>query len=174
VSITGRKGKKKVRKNKKVKHLDVVDFDINLFSKIKLTSSKVVLYKYPLITITPYKRYRIGWWKSYNLIKHNRVGNYSKATLKNTLNALAGLFLILVRYKDEEFSKALFRYDFLETGLVPEFVHAERIREPWQFWYDSELFGTHEIVKNIPDNIEDINPALTSPKFTKFFGRFNP
>ena len=34
------------------------------------------------------------WWKSYNMIKHDRLGNISEANLENVLSALAALFLL--------------------------------------------------------------------------------
>ena len=34
------------------------------------------------------------WWKSYNLIKHDRLVNISEANLENILSALAALFLL--------------------------------------------------------------------------------
>lgn len=162
--------------SKKVGELDIEDFEINLFSNLKLLDSKVIVYVYPLQIIKPYKDYRPinGWWNTYNLLKHNRIKNYSKANLRAALNALAGLFLLLVRQKEEEFTKALVRFGWLQAATVPEFVHSERMRHPGLHWHDSELFGTHEVPEDIPDDINNINPALASQKFQKFFGRFNP
>ena len=34
------------------------------------------------------------WWKSYNMIKHDRLANISEANLENVLSALAALFLL--------------------------------------------------------------------------------
>ncbi len=34
------------------------------------------------------------WWTPYNKVKHERLQNYRKANLKNTLNALAGLYIL--------------------------------------------------------------------------------
>ena len=34
------------------------------------------------------------WWKSYNMIKHDRLSNISEANLENVLYALAALFLL--------------------------------------------------------------------------------
>jgi hypothetical protein len=39
-------------------------------------------------------------------------------------------------------------------------------------WFDSDFFGAPEIIENTPDDIDKINPVLTSPKFQKFLGRF--
>ena len=48
------------------------------------------------------------WWPLYNGVKHNRIINSRKANLKNTINALAALFILeqfLVRFigqRDQE------------------------------------------------------------------------
>ncbi len=34
------------------------------------------------------------WWTTYNKVKHNRTEHYSKATLKNVLEALAALYVV--------------------------------------------------------------------------------
>jgi hypothetical protein len=36
------------------------------------------------------------WWIDHNGIKHDRANNFNKAHLKNTLNAVGGLFLLLI------------------------------------------------------------------------------
>ena len=36
------------------------------------------------------------WWTAYNKIKHQRDSEYQKANLKNALNAVAGLFVMLL------------------------------------------------------------------------------
>lgn len=40
----------------------------------------------------------LDWWEAYNLVKHNRQDNISKASMKNVLNALAALYLIEMKY----------------------------------------------------------------------------
>ena len=50
----------------------------------------------------------LEWWRDYTAVKHNRIGNYHKANLKNVVNSLAGLYILesyLVRYigtRDDE------------------------------------------------------------------------
>lgn len=50
----------------------------------------------------------LEWWRDYTAVKHNRIGNYHKANLKNVVNSLAGLYTLesyLVRYigtRDDE------------------------------------------------------------------------
>ena len=41
------------------------------------------------------------WWREYNSVKHDRLGNFRRANLKNVVNALAGLYtleLYLVKF----------------------------------------------------------------------------
>ena len=45
------------------------------------------------------------WWRSYNKVKHERDSHYDKANLKNTVNSLAGLGLIVIYYYRELFSQ---------------------------------------------------------------------
>ena len=42
-----------------------------------------------------------SWWRSYNKVKHNRDSAYKEANLLNTLNALAGLYVLLF-YLDKQ------------------------------------------------------------------------
>ena len=42
------------------------------------------------------------WWTAYNKIKHHRDSDYEKASLKNALNAVAALFVVvLYLYRDK-------------------------------------------------------------------------
>jgi hypothetical protein len=45
------------------------------------------------------------WWRSYNNVKHNRDAHFDKANLKNTINSLAGLGLVVIYYYREVFSQ---------------------------------------------------------------------
>ena len=48
------------------------------------------------------------WWTAYNKIKHNRDSEYKRANLKNALNAVAGLFvMVLYLYRDKAQSGSL-------------------------------------------------------------------
>ncbi len=162
--------------SKKIRDFGVEDFELNLFAPEKMLESRVVVYVYPLEIISPFCGYRNddGWWKKYNLLKHNRITRYRQANLTNTLHALGALFLLLVRHKDEEFTKALLRFDIVKTDLMPEFVHRERLNQPDNFWYDSELFGTPELAENIQsEDVSRIQPWIGSRKLHIYVGRFN-
>ncbi len=38
------------------------------------------------------------WWSDHNKVKHDRAENFDKANLENVLNALAGLFILLLYF----------------------------------------------------------------------------
>lgn len=41
----------------------------------------------------------LQWWVAYNKLKHNRITNRTFASLRNSILAVAGLFLAILRYK---------------------------------------------------------------------------
>lgn len=67
---------------------------------------KVVMPRFGL-RLRPWDEWRKGdgvpfWWTAYNKIKHQRDAHYDRASLKNALNAVAGLFvMVLYLYKDK-------------------------------------------------------------------------
>jgi len=158
--------------------LTIVDFEKKIFRKYDMLGSNIVMYTYPIRSIKPFQDYRkkpTGWWFLYNKLKHNRLNHYKEANLANVVRAMGGLFLLLIRNPDEEFSKALFRRQWTRAnGYVPEYVHKMRLDNPMIFWCDSPLFGGSDNPKFIPDDLSKIIPALTSSKFQRYFGRFNP
>lgn len=42
------------------------------------------------------------WWRAYNNVKHHRHTHFAEASLKHTLNAVAGLFVLLLFYYRDE------------------------------------------------------------------------
>ena len=67
----------------------------------ELENSVVTLPRYGL-TLTPWSNWQEdknpNWWGSYNDVKHKRDRFFSEANLNNVLNAMAGLFLIVLHY----------------------------------------------------------------------------
>jgi hypothetical protein len=59
------------------------------------------------LTLTPWDEWTKPngvpfWWNAYNKIKHHRDSDYHKAALKNALNSVAGLFVMVpYLYKDK-------------------------------------------------------------------------
>ncbi len=79
--------------------------DINDYKKIvrkklpEVLEEKVFINRYSL-TLHPWvnwkqKNAHPDWWHSYNKVKHERSNYFQKANLKNVLNAMAGLLVIV-------------------------------------------------------------------------------
>lgn len=72
-------------------------------------NSKVHCFKQDIL-IAPFDQWtdtkRPEWWDAYNAIKHNRINddNYKKGNLKNTFDALAGLY-VLCRFLYKQIAK---------------------------------------------------------------------
>ena len=166
---------------KKVKHLDITDFEENFLRPQNFLDKRVIVYIYYLFPnqclIKPFENYLeicTGWWKIYNQLKHDRFNNFQKANLENTMRVLAALFVLLVSYKDQQFTLALLRWKLLETNLGAELVHPARIRTGGKnFWYDSLLFATGDCANGIEDIVQ-VNPSLASHRLRMFMGRLNP
>jgi hypothetical protein len=61
-------------------------------------SSKKIYERRTFKSLTPFSNWSLNkspdWWEVYNNVKHDRFENKKEATLKSTLNALGGLFLL--------------------------------------------------------------------------------
>jgi hypothetical protein len=67
-----------------------------------MVDEKVYIPRYNLV-LDPWENWRTGttnpdWWQSYNKVKHERNAHFSKANLKNTLNSMAALLVVIVHY----------------------------------------------------------------------------
>ena len=66
-----------------------------------LAKMKVCLPRYGL-ELTPWLNWQQDkspdWWSDHNKVKHRRGEHFNKANLKNVLNAIGGLFLVLVLF----------------------------------------------------------------------------
>lgn len=69
-----------------------------------LERSSVFLPRYGL-ELKPWDNWRKDetpdWWRAHNSVKHQRGEHFSQANLKNVLNAMAGLFLLILFYYRE-------------------------------------------------------------------------
>ncbi len=72
------------------------------------------------------------WWKSYNNVKHNRNSNFPDSNLRNTLNAVAGLFcLVLYCFQPELYSYKLNPWTQLLTiEQTPDFLFEDGYKLP--------------------------------------------
>ena len=54
------------------------------------------------INLAPWDRWSDAenpdWWRAYNKVKHERNSNFKEASLSNTLNSTAGLFILLLLF----------------------------------------------------------------------------
>jgi hypothetical protein len=79
----------------------------------KIQEIKVLITRYGL-KLEPWSNWKGNktpdWWISYNKVKHERNKHFEQANLKNALNAVAGLFVLLL---------FLYRDDAVNGTLVP-------------------------------------------------------
>jgi hypothetical protein len=67
---------------------------------------KILIPRYGL-TLTPWDNWKEErgvplWWTAYNKVKHHRDSEYHRANLKNALNSVAGLFvMVLYLYREK-------------------------------------------------------------------------
>src|SRR5688572_3615505 len=70
-----------------------------------LAGSQVEIARFGM-QLTPWENWRTGsnpdWWRSYNQVKHERHNHYGQANLQNALNAVGGLFVMLLYAFPEE------------------------------------------------------------------------
>ena len=74
-----------------------------LVRKIKnFSDTQVIINRYGL-ELTPWINWtgkeHPDWWSDYNKVKHHRHDHFMRANLKNALNAMAGLFVLLIFYR---------------------------------------------------------------------------
>lgn len=106
-----------------------------------LTETRVHIPRYGL-TLDPWERWRTGsnplWWEAYNNVKHHRHTHFSEANLKNALNAVAGLFVLLLFFHQDEAEEGLLTPDpgLFQAGTP--FVVGRNIYEPYANIYRIE------------------------------------
>lgn len=76
-----------------------------LAAQPQMTSAVVEIPRFGL-TFTPWKQWKADpsprWWRAYNNVKHHRHTHFPEASLEHTLNAVAGLFVLLLFYYRSE------------------------------------------------------------------------
>ncbi|QNH19166.1 hypothetical protein HEP73_00052 [Xanthomonas sp. GW] len=109
----------------------------------EIISTKVLVPRYGL-TLSPWSNWanekNPDWWRSYNNVKHERDSHYAEATLKNALNSLAGLMvLVLHQYSSTPLAPGV-KLDRRETTryLLPE---STLLRFPESYYYDVLICG---------------------------------
>lgn len=74
-----------------------------------LKNEEVSIPRYGL-TLTPWSNWcdedSPTWWRLHNKVKHERQDNYIHANIKNVLNAMSGLFLLILHlYKEHGYQR---------------------------------------------------------------------
>ena len=104
-TLNDAKGIEKYRKMND-KNINVETYQ-KLFNYYYNLSSKKIIDLRTYSCIIPFSSWGNGknppaplWWNDYNLVKHDRFRNQKLATLKNTLDALSGLFIVNILHKE--------------------------------------------------------------------------
>ncbi|GGI16280.1 hypothetical protein [Oxalicibacterium faecigallinarum] len=79
------------------------------------------------------------WWTAYNNVKHHRHTHFSDANLKHALNAVAGLFVLLLFFYREEGEKAQLNPD-------PTLFKAG-----YPFQVDTSFYAPHLTIYQLPN-----------------------
>jgi hypothetical protein len=85
-----------------------------------LMEEPVFLHRYNL-TFKPWLSWADGvnpeWWQAYNSVKHKRGEHFDEANLKNVLNSLSGLFLLIVYLRETQIEnlRTIFSEETLNT-----------------------------------------------------------
>jgi len=94
----------KLKKNSKADNITKYKTEI-LAAYPQIVSAIVEIPRFGL-TLTPWVQWETEasplWWRAYNNVKHHRHTHFAEASLKHTLNAVAGLFVLLLFYYREE------------------------------------------------------------------------
>lgn len=150
-----------------------------IFERFYQLSNKKIYELQNFSSIMPYSKWKDDktpeWWDSYRKIKHDRFQNKEKATLKTTLDALGGLFLLNVIHLET-------RLTLVDTdvtnggGYAKEYLRTLMSeREPiggengWPIYVKTQLFG-YVYESNWWGNLcEDDHKQILSPSYPGYF-----
>lgn len=97
----------------------------------QLAGTQIRMAKFGL-TFTPWEQWAQGfkpfWWEAYNNVKHHRHTHFADASLKNALNSVAGLFVLLLFFHSDE------RQDGRLAPGATLFQPGEPFRIDYEFW----------------------------------------
>ena len=85
---------------------DIVDYRNTLTGNFpSLPEFKITIPRFGT-ELRPWQNWQNGkspdWWTDHNAAKHERHDNFEKANLKNGINSLAGLFVLVLHLYDED------------------------------------------------------------------------
>ncbi len=124
----------------------ITDYQAILTRNIAILPEVVATIPRFELTLKPWSNWQRGnvplWWNAYNNVKHQRHTHFSDANLKNTINAAAGLFTLLLFY---------YRTEAEEGSLYPN-PQLFRVGFPFEMdsiFLDKEKFHTGNFVYKI-------------------------
>lgn len=127
----------------------------DLEQAMKLSEYEVKSYAFRYSTFPPYKSFSIStprnerspnWYKSYNKVKHDRNKNFSEASLKNVIEAVGGVYVLLIAMYGIGFDHIL-KLSFHNASMrdVPTFFRASK----FPTWNKEHLYDYNwEVLKN--------------------------
>jgi len=88
--------------NPRKKHKNINDYKNEIIKSLPVLIDEVIYASRYSRSFTPWINWKNGsnpiWWKAYNNVKHQRDIHFKDANLKNTLNAVAALYVITCYY----------------------------------------------------------------------------
>lgn len=116
----------------------ISDYYYKAIIKIPDLLNYKVIIKHSPLSFQPFKSWNknkpsqsLSWWEDYNKVKHDRINNFSLASLENALNSLCALFILEMLSYDELYKTnpdAYSNYPENESKLFQLDNHTVRIR----------------------------------------------
>lgn len=150
---------------KKTRDLKMPDYAKFYETTYGLSDRRTVYLRYPIEYVTPFygwianKRYKgMEWWTAYNDLKHDRIANYSKSTMKTALHSLCALHQIIAVLPS--FINCLLRRNLMLNGnwnpiFVKDILNGETSNETYgvKAAFETDLFCSPSRVDNFPIDI---------------------
>lgn len=167
-----------IDKYRNLNHLDMGKYR-EIFEPFYQLSSKRIYELQNYSSIMPYSEWSddkaLSWWDNYTKTKHNRFQNREVATLKTTLDALGGLFLLNIIHLETRL--ALIDTNVINGGGYAKGYLKELMseREPikgesgWPIHLKSQLFGYVYKSKDWAHLCEDDHKQILSPSYPGYF-----
>jgi hypothetical protein len=175
------RGKEKDRDN-----LNILDYAELYSAKFALPRRKVIFLASPPSYRNPFDIWANQvsgsfssphWWIVYNDLKHDRIANFKKASMRTAIDALTGALLIISKamFEVPELLRVALRYGFLDLGgLNPEIFLSILQGGQEGRMLESSLFALWLGHWELPEDIKDFSPARHhgSKRLLAFFGKF--
>ncbi len=127
----------KIDENSKANNMDQYRKEI-LLNDSRIADTHVHVPRYRL-SFKPWEEWAKGknpqWWKAYNNVKHQRHIHFAEANLNNSLNAVAGLFVLLLFYYRNESQNGLLSPDPTLLRAGEPFKGGRNMYEPYSEIY---------------------------------------